>query len=136
MRRPQLFRAIYRELRSSLGPEVPGGDLVSIAYAIIQAYIEDRREPDEFGRPRPSRALLYLPVDEAMKDGGWLILKFENELLSCLEFENEHLSALNDRNQMALSLVRPFLDYHLGPEWRHPVLTRFPPLLDPDAGPK
>jgi hypothetical protein len=71
MRRAARLRAIYAELRSALGGTASAGDLVRLANVILRTYNVEWDDLDDFGRPVDSRAFFALPVDEAMRDGGW-----------------------------------------------------------------
>jgi hypothetical protein len=113
MQKPSLFRAIYSELRNSLGPEAPGAELLRLAHLILRAYTADTGKIDENDWAYKGRSLVSLPVDEAMRDGGWRIL----------EFENENLSTIDDRDNTVLVAIRPLIEKYLGPEWQHHFLT-------------
>lgn len=76
MRRADKLREIYAELRAS-GIEAPAADLIRIAHIILRAYAGDDETIDEFGRPRDSRMLSGMAVDDAMRDGGWRVLDYE-----------------------------------------------------------
>jgi hypothetical protein len=77
MRKPDQIRAIFMELRTALGPEVPAGDLLRIAFIIFRSYKSDFDELGAFGRPRESRSIIGSAVDRAISDGGWQVLEFE-----------------------------------------------------------
>jgi hypothetical protein len=114
MQRPALFRAIYTELRSTLGKDVPAADLMKLAATLIRGYAVETDGVEEDGRIGTSRQFGSLPVDEAMRDGGWRVL----------EFEVRHMYSSDDRDAGALSAFRPLIEKYLGPEWQHPLLTR------------
>jgi hypothetical protein len=113
MQKPALLRAIYSELRSSLGPEVPGSELIRLAYLVWRAYAADLSDVGDDGQPRKSRSLLSLPVDEAMNDGGWRIL----------DFETKSLPSSDERDIPEFIEIRPLIEKYLGPEWQHLSLT-------------
>lgn len=114
MQKPALLRTIYAELRATLGNEVPGGDLVKLAHMILRAYTEENFEDDGLREPREPRALMTLPVDVAIRDGGWRLVRFENsQQYSFDNIEPAHFARL-----------RPILEKYLGPTWQHPDLTR------------
>lgn len=114
MQRPALFRAIYIELRSTLGREVPAADVLKLAFELMRAYAIDQDGLPTDNRIGVSRQFVSLPVDEAMRDGGWRIL----------DFEERQVYSKDDRDAGALTALRPLIEKYLGPEWQHPVLTR------------
>lgn len=114
MQRPALIRAVYAELRASLGAEAPGGDLLRLANLIVLAMAE-AAEQDDLDEESASRAFITLPVDDAMSDGGWRILAHE-----------KGLGPLEDIGRNSGISLRLILNRILGPEWRHPELTRLP----------
>jgi hypothetical protein len=114
MQRPVLFRAIYAELRSTLGREVPAADLLKLAFEVMRAYAIDQDGLPEDGRIGFSRLFASLPVDEAMRDGGWRVL----------DFEERRVYSRDDCDVGALTALRPLIEKYLGPEWQHPTLTR------------
>ena len=116
MQKPALLRAIYAELRNGLGPDVPGSDLIKLANVILRAYTHDEEQLD-YGTPAPNRSFASLPVDEAMRDGGWRVLEFESMRAFLIEnLETEALTAL-----------RPLIEKFLGPEWRYQETPTSPP---------
>lgn len=108
MRNPAKLRAIYLELRNATGGEMPSGDLLRLAHHILRAYALEEDDSDPLGFPVSSRAFLTLPVDSAMRDGGWRVLSFESRRAANVEdLEPEELVTLNT------DLTRL-----LGPRWR------------------
>jgi len=114
MQRPALLRAIYAELRLSLGAEPPGGDLLRLAHLIVLA-ADDVEQDESDGRSGGSQPFFTWPVDDAMSDGGWRILAFEKDAFS-----------LEDRGRDIAFNTRLLIEKYLGPEWQHPKLTRLP----------
>jgi hypothetical protein len=113
MRKSDQLREVYKEIRSVVGATVPAIDVARLAHLILRSYHEDEDEIDEYGHPTDSRAFLYLPVDEAMRDGGWKVLLFEMRS-----------SADIDRlDSIATTMLNRRLESFLGPEWQN----RFPP---------
>jgi hypothetical protein len=113
MNKPALIRAIFAELRYSLGPDVPAGDLIRLANLILRAHTEDKDGLDEFGRPSEGQSLGALEVDKAMSDGGWRILAYEAQ-------PREYF---DDIDQGLLGAIRPLIEKYLGPEWQHQQIT-------------
>lgn len=109
MRKPELVRAIFAELRSTLTPDVSDGDALRLAHLIVRSYTEERDLLADFGRAKASRSLFYLPVDEAMNDGGWRIMEYERS------GAGESLEPDPSANRILISHV----ERYLGPEWRH-----------------
>lgn len=109
MRKPALIRALYAELRQMLGDEVSSGDVLKIAHHFLRAYTDAPDELAEFGVAEDGRAFASLPVDEAMKDGGWRVLSFENRRQSSWADRGDPLD---------LARLVPVLNRYLGPEWR------------------
>ena len=109
MQKPQLLRAIYAELRTTLGPDVSVGDAVKLAHLILRSYQDDDNGADGFPKDYSTRSLPHRAVDEAMNDGGWRILEFEEKRLELAKTETSHEFCEIDL------IVRKYL----GPEWRH-----------------
>lgn len=114
MQKPALFRAIYAELRLTLGKDVPSSELLTLATVILRSYAIERDGAAEDGRIGTSRPFFSLPVDEAMRDGGWRVL----------DFETTQQYSKDDHDAGALTTLRPLIEKYLGPEWQHPLLTR------------
>jgi hypothetical protein len=113
MRKPVQIRTIFAELRRAAGPSVASGDLVRLAHLILRAYNTPVDDEEQFGRAVESRAFISLPVDEAMKDGGWRIL----------EFELERSIGPDEIDADELANLRRYIERFLGPEWQQ----RIPP---------
>ncbi|HEX4159096.1 MAG TPA: hypothetical protein VHY79_11520 [Rhizomicrobium sp.] len=108
MRNPARLRAIYFELRKATGSDVPAGDLLRLAHVILKSYVDDEDVRDDSLRePGPDRAFAALPVDEAMKDGGWRVLHYELKRDSDID----HVSPEE------LCELRVHIRKFLGPEW-------------------
>lgn len=109
MRKPELIRAIFAELRRTLTPDVSDGDALRLAHFIVRSYTEEHDYLADFGRERASRSLLYTPVDEAMNDGGWRVM----------EYEGGRESVKDDRDPDTHRILCNLIERYLGPEWRH-----------------
>lgn len=118
MQKPAQIRAIYAELRSCLGPEVPSGDLLRIANLILGSYVDVSAPLDEFGEPRESQNIHTLAVDVAIEAG-------------CRVFNYEHERAWNvdELEQPGLDVLYDMLDRYLGSEWRQHFFLRSPEAL-------
>jgi hypothetical protein len=103
--------AVFGELRRAAGADVPAGTLLRLAAYIVRASNAEPNEIDGFGRPSDSRAFAALPVDEAIRDGGWRILDFETRRDCGLDrLDSEELEHLNSR-----------IAQYLGSEWQHRI---------------
>lgn len=91
---------------------MPAIDIARLAHLILRSYSEED-VIDEYGQSSDGRSFLSLPVDEAMKDGGWKVLFFELRTSTDL-----------DRMESAdfYTLHRHVAKF-LGTEWQ----KRFPP---------
>ena len=103
------IRAIFAELRAA-GVEAPARDLLRIANYILQTFGGEIPEDASLRDPSPdTRQFFTLPVDEAMKDGGWQILEFEARRQQTLEeMTPEARTTFINRIRKAL-----------GSEWQH-----------------
>lgn len=108
MRRPKLIKAIYAELRRAL-PDLPAGDVLKLANRLLRAYTSDPDLMKLFGREVETRSVDRLPLDVALKDGGWRVMEYE--LHRAAEFE--------DLEPHMLAAIRPIIEKYLGPEWQH-----------------
>lgn len=111
MRGPARLRAIYLELRAATRGQVPAGDLLRLAHLILRSYTADRDGLSDFGRPSDSRAFFALPLDIAMRDGGWRILNFE----VCRAFGIDEIEPEN------LTILRVCIQGFLGPQWQQQI---------------
>lgn len=108
MRKPKRIRMIYAELREVLGPSVPASDLLKVANVILRAYNTDVSDSDGFGRPGFNRSIVSLPLDEAIADGGWRVLEFE---------QSERPDSFHDKDfSFILKLT---VTSFLGAGWQH-----------------
>jgi len=113
MQKPALIRAIYSEIRRGL-PELPAGEALDMAHRLFRAYVLDPDQMKGFGQEVDGRSIGRLPVDEAMRDGGWRIL----------DYELHRASELEDLDGDKLAALRPIIEKFLGPEWQHHSLVR------------
>jgi hypothetical protein len=108
MQKPARLRAIFSELRRAAGPEAPAGDLIRLAHLILRAYSTDIDELDGFGRPVDNRAFFALPLDFALRDGGWRVL--------C--FEAKRGFQIDDMDPADLAILKVHIQRFLGPQWQ------------------
>ena len=109
MRKPDLIRAIYAELRRNVASDVADGDLLRFAHLIVQSQSDQTDLLAVFGRAVAERSLWSAEVDDAMKDGGWRIL----------EFEGRTTSSRDDPDGGESRVLQDLIERYLGPEWQH-----------------
>jgi len=109
MRKPDVIRAIYAELRRTVADDVPDGDLLRLAHLIVQSQAFETDLLSEFGRSSEGRSLWAADVFDAMSDGGWRIL----------EFEGRTTSARDDPDGGNRRILQNLIQRYLGPEWQH-----------------
>jgi len=74
--RPQKIRDIYKELKSSLGEAFTSHEILRLAATIVKN--AEQPKIDHSHREHVGRKLFYqADLTEAMKDGGWNILREE-----------------------------------------------------------
>lgn len=113
MLKRNIVKAVYEELRaSSAGTGVAAIDLLRLAQHIVRAYTDPDADIRSEERQIEFRGFYHLSVDEAMKDGGWRVL----------EFEDRGLQAYQDVSISHVRFHRQQVERFLGPEWRHPPL--------------
>ncbi len=112
MKKPELLRAIYSELRTTVGSEVSAGDLLRLAHHILRAYTDETAGLAEHAESRPEQSLFGMPVDRAMRDAGWRLYK--------QEVPPEGRDGYNSGES---NLLRAKIEKYLGPEWRHLIPT-------------
>ncbi len=104
-----LLRKIYAELRSVAGIEISAGDLLRLANFVLRAFKSDFIEEGENARSRGrSVAFHALPVDEAMQDGGWRVLSFEEP----------SAKQMDEVDSAATLYLNSQLTKYLGHEWQ------------------
>jgi len=67
-------RQVFAELRRALGTEVPAGELLRLAAALVDA-AHPKESHSERCTDRP--ALDQVPLDRAFSDGGWRVMHRE-----------------------------------------------------------
>ena len=109
MRKSDLIRAIYAELRQNVANDVSDGDLLRLAHLIVQSQLNEIDQLAEFGRAGATRSLWSSDVFDAMSDGGWRIL----------EFEGRTTSVRDDPDGAELGVLHHLIENFLGPEWQY-----------------
>lgn len=107
MQKPALVRAIYAEIRRGL-PDLPAGEALDLANRFLRAYTIDPDQMRGFGQEVEGRSLARLPVDEAMRDGGWRVM----------DYEFRRNAELDDLDAGTIAAIRPIIEKYLGPEWQ------------------
>lgn len=68
--------AVYRELRLSVGQQVPASEVLSCAASLVELFSDDADEP-RFELRVGRLPFEHQPVDVAFADGGWRVLSLE-----------------------------------------------------------
>ena len=96
MNRPNLIRSIYAELREVAGDVANDAELLKVAAAVVEAADPEARAGHrELSGRTGGLPFDRWPLDTAMADGGWRILKYETELGTCV-YGDEAESDPND----------------------------------------
>jgi len=106
-----LIRAVYAELRKTLGPEASALELVRLANHIVQAYTDETAVLIEHGEARTERSLRNIPVDLAMKEESWRL------------YAQEVPPNGDEPAGIDVTTLKKTIDKYLGPEWRHLLPT-------------
>ncbi|WP_024847026.1 MULTISPECIES: hypothetical protein [unclassified Aminobacter] len=107
MKQSLLVRQIFAELRAALGPEVPTKEVARLTATIMRAYKAAQDGfPDDYGEHDESRALHYMPVDQAFRQ-GWRLVRLERETFD----------SRDDFDPVRFSAIRPVITKYLGSEW-------------------
>jgi len=108
LRRSDKIRQIYSELRST-GVEGSASDLIKIANAILRTYAGEEDSDDFLSAPVDSKSFVDRSVDNAMADGGWRIL----------EFEETRRRSIDDCSITELREIRRKAHKLIGNTWHH-----------------
>ena len=68
--------AVYRELRHSVGQQVPASEVLSCAASLVELFTIDADEP-HFDMRLGGLPFEHQAVDVAFADGGWRVLSLE-----------------------------------------------------------
>lgn len=109
MRKPDLVRAIYAELRDHVAAEVSDGDVLRMAHLIVRSHTAEHDLLADFGKPGAADAFYRSPVDVAMNDGGWRVM----------EYETRNFGRRDDFDVARHRRVTNLIERYLGPEWQH-----------------
>jgi len=75
-------REVFAELRRALGPEIPAGEALRLAVALVDIAHPIEANDDELGRRSSRPASDRVPLDRAFSDGGWRIMHREFKWLT------------------------------------------------------
>jgi hypothetical protein len=70
-------RQVFAELRRAIGSDIPAGELLGLAAALVDA-TAPHESRDEHRSVGPQPACDQLPLDKAWEDGGWGIMARES----------------------------------------------------------
>ena len=104
MRKSVKIREIYRELRYATAGTASAIDLIRLAHLILKSYNFEDDSSFKFQDQVKLREISFLPLDEALSDGGWRILNFEQQDRKTLDDER-------------VSQYRDEIERLLGSEW-------------------
>jgi hypothetical protein len=95
-------RQVFTELRRALGSEIPAGELLRLAAALVDATTpyESRDEHRSVG---PQPAFDQLPLDKAWEDGGWRIMDRESRWVmeACCDDDPSYATAKARKVELA-----------------------------------
>jgi hypothetical protein len=81
MNRPNKIRKVYKELRHSLGGEIPSQEVLKHAASLVDIF--DDRDHAPLIHLHTQRATFdELPLDEAFADGGWRVMRRESNWMN------------------------------------------------------
>jgi len=81
MNKATKVRVIYRELRTTLGEQVPAGEILQAATKLVE--LDDAEKFGAVRSIREQRATFEeLPLDVALADGGWRVLSRESNIIN------------------------------------------------------
>ncbi len=87
MTRSSQVRAVYRELRQTLGDTYNPRQLITHAAALVELFQEPPNDP-QFDLRAGGIPFEHWEVDRALADGGWRILAFERDRLGGEDDDN------------------------------------------------
>lgn len=97
-------RQIFAELRHALGTDIPAGELLRLAAALV-----DATGPIETGDTNPSVGLRpaydQMPLDTAFADGGWRIMEREPSWVAETFWDDDPRFAAANANVLKVELA-------------------------------
>lgn len=107
MNRSQQTKAVFFELRRTLGTDFSAGALLRIAARLVAAYRANAWER-AYGGYTTKDPFFSRPVDLAMEDGGWRIMDFETV---------QGMSLCDDLPDNHIRVEKRIKDFVGTPEW-------------------
>jgi len=83
-RRSIKVRQVFVELRRAMRAEIPAGELLKLAGALVDAAHRVERRDDEHRRDDPPM-FDRVPLDRAFSDGGWRVMHREAKWVANLD---------------------------------------------------
>lgn len=97
-------RQVFAELRHALGTEIPAGELLRLAAALVDAsHPCDSTNEDRNAGPGAARD--QMPLDKAFADGGWRILGSEPSWATLTSWDDDPRSAVSRANGIKVGLA-------------------------------
>lgn len=97
-------RQVFAELRHALGAEIPAGELLRLAAALVDASYP--REPKDEHREVGARpAFDQVPLDRAFADGGWRIMNGETSWAAETTWDDDPRYAIDATRELKVELA-------------------------------
>lgn len=97
-------RQVFAELRHALGTEIPAGELLKLAAALVDAsYPRETKDEHRNFVDRP--AFDQVPLDKAFADGGWNIMETEPSWVSESYWDDDPRFAVANANTVKVELA-------------------------------
>jgi hypothetical protein len=97
-------RAVFAELRRALGGEIPAGELLKLAAALVDVSHPQPRK-DHYHGVGTRASFDQMPLDKAFADGGWRILESERSWVPETHREDDPKLAVANANRIKLELA-------------------------------
>jgi hypothetical protein len=95
-------RQVFAELRHALGTEIPAGELLRLAAALVDASNPRDHEACDAG---PGLARDRVPLDKAFADGGWRIMGSEPNWVTATNWDDDPRSAVSKARAIKMELA-------------------------------
>lgn len=97
-------RQIFAELRSAIGDEIPAGELLRLAAALVNT--SSAPDTDEgYGESHDRYICDQLPLDEVLFDGGWRLVATERGWFSDEVLDNDPRVAITRSRKINVELA-------------------------------
>ena len=97
-------RQVFAELRHALGAEIPAGELLRLAAALVDASYP-RESKDQHLNVVDRPAFDQVPLDKAFADGGWHLMETERGWVSETCWDDEPRFADANANKIKVELA-------------------------------